>query len=203
MSIPVSLIYDVRACKQLYQCTNCARLLYYPETRTKGIGRQHRRTDARKTGITRFSSISLMLPHTEATEQEEIIKVLCEMIEQNGFVDNSKELFKEALKREAIINTAVDNGLAFPHVRGIEGGGLTLALATSAKGIQFDPTSKNKTHIIFFMVIPTAASVFYLRLVSGLVQSFMSKENRDTLLAAETQDDLWTALVKTTKAKIK
>lgn len=203
MSLPISLAYSVKACEKLHQCTNCARLLYFPEVKPKGIGRKTKRTDPRKTGISRFSSLTLMEPNTKATEKEDVIRDMAMLMEINGFVDNGKALFSEALKREAIINTAVDNGLAFPHVRGVEGGGLTLSLATSQKGIKFDSSSRNKTHIVFFMVIPTAASVFYLRLLSGLTQSFMDKDNRDRLLAANTKEELWAALVKATKVKIK
>ena len=35
------------------------------------------------------------------------------------------------------MSTAVDNAIAFPHVRGVEGGALNLALGVSKKGIKF------------------------------------------------------------------
>ena len=52
------------------------------------------------------------------------------------------------------------------------------------------------------MVIPTAASAFYLKLLSGLSQVFQKAENREKLLEAETSEKMWKALVKATRLAI-
>ena len=109
---------------------------------------------------------------------------------------------ESALRREAILSTAVDNSLAIPHVRGVEGGGLTLALGLSHKGIRFNSSDKSFSRIIFFIVIPTAASAFYLKLLAGLAETFMEPETRKAIMAEEEPEKLWKALVKATKKKI-
>jgi mannitol/fructose-specific phosphotransferase system IIA component (Ntr-type) len=204
LTLPVSLVYAVRAAEKLHQCTNCARILYYPAVRPRRLSKKMGgRFEPRRPGIARFSSPTLMIPNLKATERDKAIAELaCKMAEE-GFVDDSEKLIKEAIKREAIINTAVDHGLAFPHVRGVEGGGLTMALGISQKGIRADPSERTLTHIVFFIVIPTAASVFYLRLLSGIVQTFSKKNEREKLLEAKTPEELWAALVKTTRNTIK
>jgi PTS system fructose-specific IIC component len=144
-----------------------------------------------------------MLPTLKATERDNVIAELAGRMVAEGFVDDGAKLLDEALKREAIMHTAVDNGLAFPHVRGVEGGGLTLALGISRKGIKFDSADRTLSHVIFFIVIPTAASVFYLRLLAGLTQSFLKKESREKLMSSETPEDLWGTLLKATRTTIK
>ena len=204
LSLPVSLIYAVRAGEKLFQCPNCARILYYPEVRPRRISKKAGgRAMPRRTGIARFTSQSLMLPELQSTERDKVVEEMALRMESEGFVDNGAKLVSAALEREAIINTSVEHGLAFPHVRGVEGGGLTLALGINRKGVRFDLTGRGLTHIIFFIVIPTAASVFYLRLLSGLTQTFFKKEAREKLLAAQTPDELWNVLVKTTRYTIK
>ena len=123
-------------------------------------------------------------------------------MEEEKFVDDGTKLCKEALQREEILSTAVECGMAFPHVRGVEGGGLTLALGISKKGIKFDPAERALTFVVFFVVIPTAASVFYLRLLSGLNQTFFKKDARDKLLACKTSEELWNVLLKSTRNTI-
>jgi PTS system nitrogen regulatory IIA component len=204
LSLPVSLIYAVRAGEKLFQCPNCARILYYPEARSRRISTKvGGRSMPRRTGIARFSSQSLMLPELNSTERDKVIEEMAMRMESEGFVDDGAKLITAALEREAIINTAVEHGLAFPHVRGVEGGGLTLALGINRKGVRFDTAGRGLTHIIFFIVIPTAASVFYLRLLSGLTQTFYRKDAREKLLAAQNSEELWSALVKTTRYTIK
>ncbi len=202
--LPVSLVHAVRSGEKLQQCPNCARILYYqnflPRRVSKKMGG---RFAPRRTGLARFSSPELMIPALKATERDNVIAEMAGRMVAEGFVDNGAKLLDEALKREAIMNTAVENGLAFPHVRGVEGGGLTLALGISRKGIRFDQNDRALSYIIFFIVIPTAASVFFLRLLSGLTQSLLKKDTREKLMASTTAEELWTALLKATRATIK
>ena len=202
MTLPVSLVHATHAADSLHYCPNCARMLYYPEGSPRHIGRRKRRSEPPKVGIERFSSHELMVPQLTSTNRDDVLAELCNKMESEGFVDNGAKLLEEALKREAIVSTAVDHGIAFPHVRGVEGGGLTLALGISAKGVKFGGTSKTLTRVIFFMVIPTAASAFYLKLLAGLSLAFQKEEARQKLFEAETPEKLWKALVRGTKSTI-
>lgn len=201
MAIPVSQVHAVHAADKIYHCPSCARFLFFQSSSPRRLGKQRRRSEPAQVGLARFSSPQLMIPQLAATERDEVIAEMSARMEAEGFIDSATRLTEEALKREAIASTAVDQGLAFPHVRGVEGGGLTLALGVSRKGVRFGG-SKTLSRLIFFMVIPTAASAFYLRLLSGLTQSFREEEAREALFKAETQDDLWKALIKVTRQTI-
>ena len=202
MQIPVSQVHAVHAGDVLYHCPSCARYLFYPEAAPRRLSQRRKRGEPPQVGMSRFSSPVLMVPQLAATDRDEVLAELCGKMGAEGFIDNPARLTEEALRREAITTTAVDHGLAFPHIRGVEGGGLTLALGLSRKGIRFVPGSKNLTRIVFLMVIPTAASAFYLRLLAGLTQTFREEDARDLLFKAETADELWKALNKATRLTI-
>ena len=202
MTLPVSLVHQVHAAEKIYHCPACARLLFHRESSARNTRKAPRRSDPPKVGIERFSAEALMIPALKGTDRDAVLAELCQKLAAEGFVDDAGKLLESALKREAIISTAVENGLAFPHVRCIEGGALTLALGLAPKAIKFDPAGKASTRIVFFMVIPTAASAFYLKLLAGLSQVFQKPENRDKLLEADTAEKLWKALVKTTRLVI-
>jgi len=68
--------------------------------------------------------------------------------------------------------------------------------------VKFDDAG-NVCNIIFFITIPTAVSAFYLRLMSGLTETFLKEQNREMILAAETPEQLWKALTKATRWSIK
>lgn len=205
MSLPLSLIQAVRAADRLHTCPNCGRFLYYTTEaprQTAAISSTRRRNEPPKVGIERFSAPGLMIPRLEATDRDGAIAEICHLLEAKKFIDHGALLSEEALKREAIVSTAVDHGLAFPHVRGVEGGGLTLALGISEKGIKFGGPSRTLTRIVFFMVIPTAASAFYLKLLSGLTHALRKEDAREKLMAEETPEALWKTLIKVTKSSI-
>ena len=107
------------------------------------------------------------------------------------------------MQREAIVSTAVDAGLAFPHVRGVEGGGLSMAVGIHKKGVKFGGPGRTLTRIFFFVVIPTATSAFYLKLISALARTFREKDAREMLMKATSEEELWKAVIKTTKKAFK
>jgi mannitol/fructose-specific phosphotransferase system IIA component (Ntr-type) len=204
MSLPLSLIQSVRAAERLVTCPNCGRYLYYTTVAPKRLSAvtSRHRNEPPKVGIERFSAPDLMIPNLTATDRDGALAEICHLLQEQKFIDNGALLCEEALKREAIVSTAVDQGLAFPHVRGVEGGGLTLAVGISEKGIRFGGPSRTLTRIIFFMVIPTAASAFYLKLLSGLTEACRKADAREKLQAAETPEALWKTLIKLTKSSI-
>jgi mannitol/fructose-specific phosphotransferase system IIA component (Ntr-type) len=203
MTLPISLVQAVRMARDILGCPNCARMLYYPEAAPRWVGEQPRRTAPPKVGISRFSSETLMIPKLESEDREGVIRELSYKMEAEGFVDKGDKLMDVAVRREAIVSTGVDHGLAFPHARGVEGGGLTLALGISRKGVDFGGVGKSLAHIIFFMAIPTAASAFYLKLLAGLTETFMDIEARKAIMAEKDADKLWKVLVRTTRATVK
>ncbi len=200
MQIPVSQVNAVHAANEIYHCPSCARFLFFQTAAPRRLGQRRARGEPAQVGLARFSSPQLMIVNLASTERDEVLAEMSARLESEGFVDNAARLTEEAIKREAIAATAVEQGLAFPHVRGVEGGGLTMAVGLSRKGVKFG--GKTPSRIIFFVVIPTAASAFYLRLLSGLGQSFREEAARESLFNATTQDELWKALLKATRTTI-
>ena len=203
IGLPISLVQLVRMEKDIQYCPNCARMLYYPESSPKWIGKAPRRSAPRKAGISRFSSHSLVIPRLAAETKEEAIRELADKMESDGFIDSAEKLTELALRREAIISTSVAHGMALPHVRGVEGGGIALALGISKKGIRWDGPDGKLSRIIFFMTIPTAASAFYLKLLAGLSETFSKAASREAVTEEEKPEKLWKVLVKLTRTTVK
>jgi PTS system nitrogen regulatory IIA component len=202
MRLPISQVQSVRVCKVLQNCPSCARILFVDPDAARWVAERPSRAEPRKVGISRFSAEGLMVPHLEAKTKEQAIEFLATTMETQGFIQGAGKLVQAALDREAVLSTAMEHGLAFPHVRGIEGGGLTLTLGVSKKGIPFNEQGR-LAHFVFFLTIPSAVSAFYLRLLAGLTETFLKEANRDALKAAETPEQLWKALIKATRYTIK
>ena len=203
ITLPVSLVHQVHAAEEIYACPTCARLLYYREPGVRNTRKTPARTEAPKIGIERFSAESLMIPALQGTDTASVLAEFCARMKAEGFIDNDEQLLRKALEREAIISTAMEHGLAFPHVRCVEGGGLALALGLAPNGVKFDSApGAAPSKIIFFMVIPTAASAFYLKILSGLATVFNKADNREKLLASKDAAELWRNLTKLTRVAV-
>ncbi len=202
MRLPVSMVQVVRQCKTISNCPSCARMLFEESDAPHWVGETYSRAAPRKSGVSRFSNDSLMLPNMKVSSAAEAISTLATLMEEKDFISNAEKLIESALEREAVLSTAMSSGIAFPHVRGVEGGGLTMALGTFKDDLVFDDEGA-KVRIVFFMTIPTAVSAFYLRLMAGLTESLLKEPNREALLAADSPALLWKALSKATRYTVK
>lgn len=203
MQLAISMVQSVRQCRKFETCPSCARILYDSDG-AKWIGEKPKRSGGqRKVGIAQFSSPDLMIPSLAAKTKEDAISELAKLMESGKFVDNAQKLITGALARESVVSTYLGHGIAFPHVRGVEGGGLSIALGVSKEGIAFDGPDEEKAHLIFFTAIPTAVSAFYLKLISGISESAGKEANREALMSADSPEALWKALTKATRYTVK
>ncbi len=194
ISLPTSMAAEIRSGKGIQQCPNCRRILYHLEGAPRQLRRHLERTGRPRAGIVRFSSQGLMLPCIMAEERDDAISELIQLMAAQGFVENPRSLLAATLRRESIMSTSLEHGLAFPHVRGVEGAGLTFSLGLKKKGLKFDRSKGQLTRIIFFIIIPSAASVFYLQLLSGLIETFREESARKALLTCKNSEEMWTTL---------
>jgi mannitol/fructose-specific phosphotransferase system IIA component (Ntr-type) len=202
ITLPTSLAAEIQRGKGIQQCPNCRRILYHLEGAPRQLRRTLERTGRPRVGVARFSSKELMLPGIEAEQRDDAISELIQLMAANGFVENPEGLLAATLQRESIISTALEHGLAFPHVRGVEGAGLTFSLGLKKKGLRFDGSKSRLTRIIFFIVIPSAASMFYLQLLSGLIETFREEGARKKLLGCKIPEEMWATLNSLTQKAI-
>ncbi len=202
MAIAIAQVQAIKRGEKIVTCPSCARVLYDPFG-AKWVGaRPKHSVEAQKTGIARFSSPELMVVDLNAKSAEDAIKILADRLQDGHFVDDSAKLVQSAMEREATVGTGIGHGLAFPHVRGVEGGGLSLAMGVSRNGVEWSG-SDSPVKFVFFSTIPTAVSMFYLRLIAGLSESFTKESNRKAALEAKTPEALWKVLVKATRFTVK
>ncbi|NIQ39343.1 MAG: PTS transporter subunit EIIA [Proteobacteria bacterium] len=201
MALPTSQTHQIEAAEEIYQCPSCSRILYS----RRGAPRQLKSVGPigkPRSGVARFSDPSLMKPNLRAENKEGVLSELVHLMANEGFVENPEGLLQAALEREAIMATAVNNGLAFPHVRGVEGGGLTFSLGLKKEGLDFGAPDGGLSYVIFFIVIPSAASAFYLQLLSGLIQAFQDEDVRGRLLNSKTPEEVWENLTRLSQETI-
>ena len=201
--VPLALINDTKAGKVIQSCPHCGRFLYYPESLLRRLQRPtNGKGPPEVAGIARFSAIELMAPKLVAKTRDEAIAELAGLLAAEKFIEEPVSFVELALRREAMISTGVEHGLAFPHVRNIEGGSLTFALGLKKSGLDFGADDGHLTKIIFLIAIPTASSAFYLRILTGLVHAFSTADARNALLDCDTLELMWKNLNKLTRGTI-
>jgi PTS system nitrogen regulatory IIA component len=202
ISLSTSLSAELFHFDRLYQCPNCSRFLYPYQGEKLNLHDDSIHHKLPRLGINKFSSARLMAPQLRADDKKGVITELAQLIGEQLYFPNADLLIDKSLKREAVVSTGVEHSLAFPHVRGIDAGCLTLALGLKKKGIKFGAPRDQLCKIFFFTIIPPAASAFYLTLLAGLIESLSSVENRKEILSCREPEELWETLKKLTKKHI-
>lgn len=202
MAVPTMLAFEVRRGEKLTQCPRCTRIIYYRESLPRQLKRLQLQSIKPSAGIARFSSSSLMIPQLNAAGRDEALAEMVELMAREGFVENRDTLLEAAIQRESIVSTAIEHGLAFPHVRGVEGGGLIFACGLKKQGLKFGAPKNRLSKIVFFIVIPLAASAFYLQLMAGIMETLREAGARSRLLECKTREKMWTVLSQLTKKTI-
>jgi len=202
LAVPANLVNLAKTGEIPQHCPHCGRFLFYPDTVARQPKQKHEKNRPTEVGVARFSAANLMVPKLAGTTREKVIGELAKTLADAGFIEDGATVAELALRREAIISTAVDHGLAFPHVRDVEDGGLKFAVGLKEKGLDFGGHEGKLSKIFFFIVIPTPATAFYLRLLAGLVLTFESTEARQALYDCEKPEQMWKVLTKLTKDAI-
>ena len=152
MQVPIAQGQQVKLAQHLVTCSSCGRILFeVEEDAARNVAEKGDRDEV-KTGISRFSAEELMVVDLGAMSREDAIATLAKTMEDNHFISNADSLVSSAMDREAVLSTAMDD-VAFPHVRGVEGGGLTLAMGVSKEGIDW---AGETVHLVFLSAIPVA-----------------------------------------------
>lgn len=193
IQVPTRMYQEVIANSRIHQCPCCARILYVPEGGGLHLTDSTPRTAAE--GFARFSNPQLVLPNLLGRTMPEVLQEIVGRLSCLGWIAQPQEILRAAIQREELVTTALEHGLAFPHVRGVEGGGLVVAVGLSRKGVHFSPGGRRLTRILFFSVIPQAASSLYLKIVGGLVKALRTDEARKTLLSCQDSSKAWEVLL--------
>ena len=205
MLVPAAAAKMVRLAEHPVTCTTCGRLLY-DNVGAVSSGREKAEATAEEVskvkGLARFSCEALMMPNLAAKTPQEAITLLAGALASNGYVTDGDELARLALEREALLSTRMEEGVAVPHVRGVEGGSLAFALGVSKKGIVWDD-SGDRVNFVVLSAIPSAGSAFFLKLMTDLMGAFRRKTSRAALLDATDSATLWQNLDRATRRVIR
>ncbi len=119
-------------------------------------------------------------------QKEKIIGELVELLDQSGKVTNKKKLLQDLINRERRATTGLSRGIAVPHVRTQHIRELTIAIARSRPGLDFDALDGNLTHFFFVVVAPPHEDEnLYLKIYKHLAEVTSFPHALDDLMQVE------------------
>jgi PTS system nitrogen regulatory IIA component len=110
-------------------------------------------------------------------------------------VKNRQELATEILKREDLMSTAIGRGIAIPHIRLASVTDLAVSVGISRVDIvDFQPLDDEPVRLIFMIAAAYNQHAYYLQTLSFFSARLKDRELRNSLLAAETVETVYSLL---------
>jgi len=123
---------------------------------------------------------------------EKVFHQLTEPLETAGDIDSDARhaLVNELLQREKMHSTAMENGVAFPHLRSPENSpiaGPFALIGRCREGTEFGSPDGKATHLFFLIV--TNSVVVHLRVLAQLTQEITGTGLPAKLLQVRSKDE--------------
>lgn len=130
-----------------------------------------------------------------ASGKEEALKEICETASRLSPSLNPDTLFKMLMEREKLCSTALDHGVAVPHLR-MHGLSEPVAVfARSADGIDFGSLDGKPTHLFMAVIASDSRADEYISLLARVTSALKSGETRERLARAQSRKEILEALV--------
>jgi mannitol/fructose-specific phosphotransferase system IIA component (Ntr-type) len=121
-------------------------------------------------GLNDFTRPQLIVPRLRNQDFEAVIQELSQLMEKEKIVPDLARFYQAVLKRELLIGTDMEAGMAFPHARLPMLKTLSFALGRSNEPLRWGPKATRPVRLVFLMAVPEDDSSQYLSLISGLVR---------------------------------
>ena len=138
----------------------------------------------------------LYLPKLKAKSKDGVLKELANAVIEGSNIKDGDTILEMLRNREQLGSTALEKGIAFPHGRSLAVKELTIAVARSKSGVDFESEDGKKTNLFFLLLAPPHdTGNTYLRALGKIAEIVRKDEVCDALMKA----DDFEALVKILK----
>ena len=139
--------------------------------------------------ITELLDIDSIDLSPQATDKEEAIYHLIDLLDQSGKL-NDKEIYKESvLNREKQSTTGIGDGVAIPHGQseGVKTAGLSAMVVK--EGLDFKSLDGKPTYLFFMIGAPKDSGGAHLQALAQLSTLLMDEDFRNSLIHASSKEE--------------
>jgi mannitol/fructose-specific phosphotransferase system IIA component (Ntr-type) len=123
-----------------------------------------------------------------------VISELSQVLQREGSVPDVLQFYQAALNQELLANSALENGLAFPHARLSGAKRLQFAFGRAPQPIVWGARSSWPVQLIFLLAVPATDAAGYLHLLASLARLGQQPDLMAQLRSAENAEAIMAVL---------
>lgn len=128
----------------------------------------------------------------KADTKQKAIEELCDVLIQNGAIENREEFLKDVMRREEISSTAIGNGVAIPHGKSAAVLRTAVALGrleTECK--EWESFDKKSVKIVILLAVNDKDKTgLHLKLLTQMAKKLAYKDICDALCDAKSEQNI-------------
>ena len=131
-----------------------------------------------------------------ASSKDEALEKLTEAVVAGSDMSDHSTILQMLRNREQLGSTALSQGVAFPHGRSLAVKKLTLLVARSRDGVDFESEDGKPTHLFFVILAPPQdTGNYYLQALGKIAELVRKDEVCNALMEAEDFETLTAVLM--------
>ena len=137
-----------------------------------------------------------VFPELVSTTKPDVLREISEKVAEAVPRLNVQRLNETLAEREEICSTAIDSGVAIPHVKLLDVPDITIAFARSEAGIDFDSLDGEKTHLFAVLITPENCPMeTWVKLLARLSKMLGQNDLRPKLVASKEASEIYNLLI--------
>lgn len=146
--------------------------------------------------VLKHTSPDLFLSNLEASDKTGVLaELVAGLVTGSSTITKHDAVLQMLESREDLGSTAVGQGVAFPHGRTLAVQKLTVLIARSSEGVDFDSVDGEPTHLFFVLIAPPQDSGHkYIKSLAALTEKLQDGAMRQQLMEAADYEAFCTVL---------
>lgn len=132
----------------------------------------------------------LIIENLAATDKAGVIREFASLLAARGKVRDRDALARVILEREAQGSTGIGDGIAIPHAKSREIGGMIVAYGRSAQGVDFQSLDGKPAHLFFLLVTPEDRPAEHLKMLARISRIMRNPPLRERLKTCTEREDI-------------
>ncbi|KJJ83309.1 Na/H antiporter [Candidatus Omnitrophus magneticus] len=151
----------------------------------------------REVSVLEFFSRENILPSLKYEDRDRVIMELCERSSKHLETHSTDDIFLAVIKRENIMGTALEEGIAVPHARIPSLRKPLIVFGKSVSGVYWNSPDGKLTRFIFLILTPQEEDDSQVQILASIVKSMSESETRDAISSSSELNEMWNILQKT------
>jgi PTS system nitrogen regulatory IIA component len=133
----------------------------------------------------------LLIPNLESTNKKGVLEELAGVLVDQGKLLDLEQVVEVLLDREKLGSTGIGDGIAIPHGKIRDLGGVVASFGRSREGVDFESIDQKPTHLFFLLVAPENSAGMHLKALARISRLLKDPNFRKKLMEAGDKDELF------------